>query len=137
MSNTKIIDGKVIAADLRAETAIKVEDFKNKFNKTPTLAVVLVGEDPASQVYVNTKSKMAKEIGMDVEDHFLDTTVSEEKLLELIDKLNNDQKVNGILVQLPLPSHIDSRVIIDAIDPVKDADGFHAINVGRNSIGGD
>ena len=80
---------------------------------------------------------MAKEIGMDVEDHFLDATVSEEKLLELIDKLNNDQKVNGILVQLPLPSHIDSRVIIDAIDPVKDADGFHAINVGRNSIGGD
>ena len=137
MSDAKIIDGKVIAADLRAETAIKVRDFKNKFNKTPTLAVVLVGEDPASQVYVNTKSKMAKEIGMDVEDHFLDVTVSEEKLLELIDKLNNDQKVNGILVQLPLPSHIDSRAIIDAIDPVKDADGFHAINVGRNSIGGD
>jgi methylenetetrahydrofolate dehydrogenase (NADP+)/methenyltetrahydrofolate cyclohydrolase len=80
---------------------------------------------------------MAKEIGMDVDDYFLDVTVSEEKLLELIDKLNNDQKVNGILVQLPLPSHIDSRVIIDAIDPVKDADGFHAINVGRNSIGGD
>ena len=72
MSDAKIIDGKVIAADLRAETAIKVEDFKNKFNKTPTLAVVLVGEDPASQVYVNTKSKMAKEIGMDVGDHFLD-----------------------------------------------------------------
>ena len=137
MSDAKIIDGKVIAADLRAETAVKVEDFKNKFNKTPTLAVVLVGEDPASQVYVNTKSKMAKEIGMDVEDHFLDATVSEEILLELIDKLNNDQKVNGILVQLPLPSHIDSRAIIDAIDPVKDADGFHAINVGRNSIGGD
>ena len=137
MSDTKIIDGKIIAADLRAETAVKVDDFKNKFSKTPTLAVVLVGEDPASQVYVNTKSKMAKEIGMDVEDHFLDTTVSEEKLLELIDKLNSDQKVNGILVQLPLPAHIDSRAIIDAIDPVKDADGFHAINVGRNSIGGD
>ena len=84
MSDTKIIDGKVIAADLRAETAIKVKDFKNKFNKTPTLAVVLVGEDPASQVYVNTKSKMAKEIGMDVEDHFFDTTVSEKNLLELI-----------------------------------------------------
>ena len=106
MSDAKIIDGKVIAADLRAETAVKVKDFKNKFNRTPTLAVVLVGEDPASQVYVNTKSKMAKEIGMDVEDHFLDVTVPEEKLLELIDKLNNDQKVNGILVQLPLPSHL-------------------------------
>ena len=82
--------------------------------------------------------KWPKEIGMDVEDHFFwIPLLSEEKLLKLIDKLNNDQKVNGILVQLPLPSHIDSRVIIDAIDPVKDADGFHAINVGRNSIGGD
>ena len=133
----KIIDGKLIAAELRAETAVKVENFKKEFSKVPTLAVVLVGEDPASQVYVSTKSKMAKEIGMDVEDHYLDVTVSEEKLLEVVNMLNNDQKVNGILVQLPLPSHIDSRLIIDAIDPIKDADGFHAINVGRNSIGGD
>ena len=98
---------------------------------------MLVGEDPASQVYVSTKSKMAKEIGMDVEDHYLDATISEEKLLEVVNMLNNDQKVNGILVQLPLPSHIDSRLIIDAIDPIKDADGFHAVNVGRNSIGGE
>ena len=133
----KIIDGKLIAAELRAETAVKVENFKKEFSKVPTLAVVLVGEDPASQVYVSTKSKMAKEIGMDVEDHYLDATVSEEKLLEVVNMLNNDQKVNGILVQLPLASHIDSRLIIDAIDPIKDADGFHAINVGRNSIGGD
>ena len=133
----KVIDGKLIASELRAETAVKVENFKKEFSKVPTLAVVLVGEDPASQVYVSTKSKMAKEIGMDVEDHYLDVTVSEEKLLEVVNMLNNDQKVNGILVQLPLPSHIDSRLIIDAIDPIKDADGFHAINVGRNSIGGD
>ena len=133
----KVIDGKIIAAELSAETAVKVENFKKEFSKVPTLAVVLVGEDPASQVYVSTKSKMAKEIGMDVEDHYLDVTVSEEKLLEVVNMLNNDQKVNGILVQLPLPSHIDSRLIIDAIDPIKDADGFHAINVGRNSIGGD
>ena len=133
----KVIDGKLIAAELRAETAVKIENFKKEFSKVPTLAVVLVGEDPASQVYVSTKSKMAKEIGMDVEDHYLDATVSEEKLLEVVNMLNNDQKVNGILVQLPLPSHIDSRLIIDAIDPIKDADGFHAINVGRNSIGGD
>ena len=133
----KVIDGKLIAAELRAETAVKVENFKKEFSKVPTLAVVLVGEDPASQVYVSTKSKMAKEIGMDVEDHYLDATVSEEKLLEVVNMLNNDQKVNGILVQLPLPSHIDSRLIIDAIDPIKDVDGFHAINVGRNSIGGD
>ena len=133
----KVIDGKIIAAELRAETAVKVENFKKEFSKVPTLAVVLVGEDPASQVYVSTKSKMAKEIGMDVEDHYLDVTVSEEKLLEVVNMLNNDQKVNGILVQLPLPSHIDSRLIIDAIDPIKDADGFHAVNVGRNSIGGE
>jgi len=133
----KVIDGKLIAAELRAETAVKVENFKKEFSKVPTLAVVLVGEDPASQVYVSTKSKMAKEIGMDVEDHYLDVTVSEEKLLEVVNMLNNDQKVNGILVQLPLPSHIDSRLIIDAIDPIKDADGFHAVNVGRNSIGGE
>ena len=137
MDENKLIDGKKIAADLRAETAVKVEAFKKDFNKVPTLAVVLVGEDPASQVYVKTKTKMAKEIGMDVEDHFLDTGVAEIDLLKLIDDLNKDDKVNGILVQLPLPSHIDSRVIIDSIDPIKDADGFHAINVGRNSIGGE
>ena len=137
MDENKLIDGKKIAADLRAETAVKVEAFKKDFNKVPTLAVVLVGEDPASQVYVKTKTKMAKEIGMDVEDHFLDTSVAESDLLKLIDDLNNDDKVNGILVQLPLPSHIDSRAIIDSIDPIKDADGFHAVNVGRNSIGGE
>ena len=137
MDENKLIDGKKIAADLRAETAVKVEAFKKDFNKVPTLAVVLVGEDPASQVYVKTKTKMAKEIGMDVEDHFLDTNVVETDLLKLIDDLNKDDKVNGILVQLPLPSHLDSRAIIDSIDPIKDADGFHAVNVGRNSIGGD
>ena len=132
-----IIDGKQIAADLRASTKELVTEFIDKYNKAPTLAVVLVGEDPASQVYVKTKTKMAKEIGMNVEDHFFETTVSETDLLDLIHKLNTNKDVNGILVQLPLPDHIDSRVIIDAIDPAKDADGFHAINVGRNSIGGD
>jgi len=137
MSDTKVIDGKQIAADLRLETKDRVTDFQSKYNKVPTLAVVLVGEDPASQVYVNTKTKMAKEIGMDVEDHFLEKTVSEKELLSLIEQLNKNEKVNGILVQLPLPEHMDSRLIIDAIDPIKDADGFHAINVGRNSIGGD
>ena len=137
MAETKLIDGKKIAADLRTETAIKVEAFKKDYGKVPTLAVVLVGEDPASQVYVKTKTKMAKEIGMDVEDHFLDKNVSEADLLKLIDHLNKEVKVNGILVQLPLPPHIDSRAVIDSIDPIKDADGFHAVNVGRNSIGGE
>ncbi len=132
-----IIDGKIIAAEVRAETKQEVEKFVGLYKINPCLAVVLVGENPASQVYVRTKSKMAKEIGMDVEDHIKDTNISEQELIDLINQLNNDKKVNGILVQLPLPDHIDSRVIIDAIDPIKDADGFHALNVGRNSIGGD
>ena len=137
MPETQIIDGKQIAAYLRAETKKRVEEFQAKYHKVPTLAVVLVGEDPASQVYVNTKTKMAKEIGMNVEDHFLEKTVSEKELLSVVEQLNINENVNGILVQLPLPDHMDSRLIIDAIDPIKDADGFHAINVGRNSIGGD
>ena len=132
-----IIDGKIIAAEVRAEAKQEVEKFIGLYKTNPCLAVVLVGENPASQVYVRTKSKMAKEIGMDVEDHIKDKDISEKELINLIDQLNNDKKINGILVQLPLPDHIDSRVIIDAIDPIKDADGFHALNVGRNSIGGD
>ena len=132
-----IIDGKIIAAEVRAEAQIEVKKFVKLYKTNPCLAVVLVGENPASQVYVRTKSKMAKEIGMDVEDHIKDIDISEKELIDLINQLNNNDKVNGILVQLPLPDHIDSRVIIDAIDPIKDADGFHALNVGRNSIGGD
>ena len=132
-----IIDGKIIAAEVRAGAQIEVKKFVELYKTNPCLAVVLVGENPASQVYVRTKSKMAKEIGMDVEDHIKDINISEKELIDLINQLNNNDKVNGILVQLPLPDHIDSRVIIDAIDPIKDADGFHALNVGRNSIGGD
>ena len=132
-----IIDGKIIAAEVRAEAQVEVKKFVELYKTNPCLAVVLVGENPASQVYVRTKSKTAKEIGMDVEDHIKDIDISEKELIDLINQLNNNDKVNGILVQLPLPDHIDSRVIIDAIDPIKDADGFHALNVGRNSIGGD
>ena len=132
-----IIDGKIISAEVRAEAKLEVERFVEQYKTKPCLAVVLVGENPASQVYVRTKSKMAKEIGMDVEDHIKQKDISEEDLIGIINELNNDKRVNGILVQLPLPDHIDSRVIIDAIDPTKDADGFHALNVGRNSIGGD
>tara|TARA_B100001093_G_scaffold369542_1_gene354512 strand:+ start:1823 stop:2710 length:888 start_codon:yes stop_codon:yes gene_type:complete len=132
-----IIDGKIISAEVRAEAKLEVARFFDLYKTSPCLAVVLVGENPASQVYVRTKSKMAKEIGMEVEDHIKTEDISETELIEIINQLNNDKKVNGILVQLPLPPHIDSRVIIDAIDPMKDADGFHALNVGRNSIGGD
>ena len=129
-----IIDGKIISAEVRAEAKLEVARFFDLYKTSPCLAVVLVGENPASQVYVRTKSKMAKEIGMEVEDHIKTEDISETELIEIINQLNNDKKVNGILVQLPLPPHIDSRVIIDAIDPMKDADGFHALNVGRNSI---
>ena len=101
----KIIDGKQIAADLRASTKDLVSEFVDRYNNPPTLAVVLVGEDPASQVYVKTKTKMAKEIGMNVEDHFFEKTVSETELLNLINQLNTSKDVNGILVQLPLPDH--------------------------------
>ena len=132
-----IIDGKIISAEVRAEAKLEVARFVDLYKTSPCLAVVLVGENPASQVYVRTKSKMAKEIGMEVEDHIKTEDISETELIEIINQLNNDKKVNGILVQLPLPPHIDTRVIIDAIDPMKDADGFHALNVGRNSIGGD
>ena len=132
-----IINGKIISAEVRAEAKLEVARFVDLYKTSPCLAVVLVGENPASQVYVRTKSKMAKEIGMEVEDHIKTEDISEIELIEIINQLNNDKKVNGILVQLPLPPHIDSRVIIDAIDPMKDADGFHALNVGRNSIGGD
>ena len=96
-----IIDGKQIAADLRASTKELVKEFIDKYHYPPTLAVVLVGEDPASQVYVKTKTKMAKEIGMNVEDQFFEKTVSETDLLDLIHKLNSSKDVNGILVQLP------------------------------------
>jgi methylenetetrahydrofolate dehydrogenase (NADP+)/methenyltetrahydrofolate cyclohydrolase len=119
-----IIDGKIISAEVRAEAKLEVARFVDLYKTTPCLAVVLVGENPASQVYVRTKSKMAKEIGMEVEDHIKTEDISETELIEIINQLNNDKKVNGILVQLPLPPHIDSRVIIDAIDPMKDADGF-------------
>ena len=107
-----IIDGKIISAEVRAEAKLEVERFVELYKTKPCLAVVLVGENPASQVYVRTKSKMAKEIGMDVEDHIKQKDISEEDLIGIINELNNDKRVNGILVQLPLPDHIDSRVII-------------------------
>ena len=96
-----IIDGKIIAAEVRAEAQIEVKKFVELYKTNPCLAVVLVGENPASQVYVRTKSKMAKEIGMDVEDHIKDIDISEKELIDLINQLNNNDKVNGILVQLP------------------------------------
>lgn len=131
----KIIDGKTIAAELRARIAGEVSRLKSAHGVTPGLAVVLVGANPASEVYVRNKSKAVTEAGMNPVDRHLPETVSEVELLGLIAALNADPKVNGILVQLPLPPQIDSQKVIAAIDPAKDVDGFHPLNVGRLGSG--
>ena len=131
----QIIDGKAFAAKLRAQVAEQVTTLKDAHGITPGLAVVLVGEDPASQVYVRSKGKLTVEVGMNSYEHKLDATTSQEDLLALIDKLNADPEVHGILVQLPLPAHLDSELVINSIDPAKDVDGFHISNVGLLGTG--
>ena len=133
--SARIIDGKAVAEELRHEVAAGVAALKAKHGLTPGLAVVLVGEDPASQVYVRNKGRETNAAGMRSIEHKLPATVSEAALLELIGTLNRDDDVHGILVQLPLPKHIESRKVIEAIDPDKDVDGFHAVNVGRLGLG--
>jgi len=135
MTRAAVIDGKAIAANLRRAIAAGVEVFKRTHGVVPGLAVVLVGEDPASQVYVRTKAKQTREAGMASFEHKLDAATSEAALLDLIADLNRRPDVHGILVQLPLPAHIDTAKVIEAIDPAKDVDGFHPINVGRLAIG--
>ena len=135
MADTTIIDGKAVAEALRTRVEDAVMSLTKDYGLIPGLAVVLVGEDPASQVYVRNKKKQTVEVGMISFDHQLDTNTPEADLLDLIDKLNNDSSVHGILVQLPMPDHIDAEKVIDAIDPTKDVDGFHTINVGRLSTG--
>lgn len=129
-----IINGKEIAADVRAEVAEKVSELKEK-GVFPCLAVILVGENPASVSYVTGKQKALAEVGMIDRSVHLPESTSEEELLELVSKLNNDDSVHGILVQLPLPSHINEEKVLLAIDPKKDVDGFHPINVGNLVIG--
>ena len=131
----QIIDGKAFAARVRAQVADQVAKLKEENGITPGLAVVLVGEDPASQVYVRAKGKQTVEVGMNSYEHKLDVDTSEEELLVLIDKLNTDPDVHGILVQLPLPEHLDEDLVINAIDPTKDVDGFHISNVGLLGTG--
>jgi len=126
----KIIDGKKISEEIIEALAIEVQAFSDSYNTLPGLAVVLVGEDPASEVYVRNKIKRAAEVGIDSTKHLLSVTSSQEELIKTIVQLNNDPAVHGILVQLPLPEHIDATVVIEAIDPAKDVDGFHPINVG-------
>ena len=135
MAGAKIIDGKAIAAEVRRSVAAEVEQMKREVGITPGLAVVLVGEDPASQVYVRNKARQTTEAGMRSFEHRLPASTSEADLLSLIDELNRSKDVHGILVQLPLPPQIDTRKVIEAIDPAKDVDGFHPINVGRLSSG--
>jgi methylenetetrahydrofolate dehydrogenase (NADP+) / methenyltetrahydrofolate cyclohydrolase len=131
----RIIDGKAAAAALRARVAAEVERFRGAAGRAPGLAVVLVGEDPASAVYVRSKGKATIEAGMESFEHRLPTTATQDELVALVDRLNADPAVDGILVQLPLPPQIDERVIITRIDPDKDVDGFHPVNAGRLAIG--
>ena len=130
-----LIDGKAIAAETRAEVARAAAALKAQHGVTPGLHVVLVGEDAASKVYVGSKEKMAAKAGFNSAVHRLDAATSEADLLRLIGDLNRDDAVDGILVQLPLPRHIDANRVIDAIDPDKDVDGFHLVNVGKLSAG--
>ena len=126
-----LIDGKAFAAGLRARVGGEVNRLKADHGVTPGLAVVLVGEDPASQVYVRNKGKQTIEAGMESIEHKLDVSTSEADLLALVDKLNADPAINGILVQLPLPDQIDAQKVLARISPDKDVDGFHTVNVGR------
>jgi len=131
MSEAKIIDGKAFAANLRESLTRKADVLKKEHGLVPGLAVVLVGEDPASQVYVRNKGKQTVEVGYQSFEHKFDATTPEADLLALVEKLNRDDAVHGILVQLPLPDHMDSQKVLDSINPAKDVDGFHAINIGR------
>ena len=132
---TDIIDGKAFAAGLRARVAEAVPAFVANAGRRPGLAVVLVGEDPASQVYVRSKHKATVEAGMESFEHRLSDTASQVELISLVERLNADEAVDGILVQLPLPPQIDEQAVIAAIDPAKDVDGFHIANAGRLAVG--
>ena len=130
-----IIDGKKIAEKLRVELKKKIIEFKATYKSVPGLTVILIGEDPASKIYVKNKQKYAKDIGINSEIIKYQENVDEKTVLDKISKLNNDKKISGILVQLPLPKQINKKKIIDAILPEKDVDGFHPVNVGNLSSG--
>jgi len=135
MSGARVIDGKAIAAKVRAEVAAEIRSLKASHGLTPGLAVVLVGEDPASKVYVKNKAAQTVEAGMSSIEHKLAAETSEAELLGLVDSLNRNPDVHGILVQLPLPKHINAEKVLNALDPNKDVDGFHPVNVGRLWVG--
>ena len=133
----QLIDGKALAAAIRSEVTDGVTVFLNAHGRRPSLRVVLVGDNPASQSYVRGKARAAEEVGIDAETLLQPADLSQEALLELVTSLNSDASVDGILVQLPLPDHIDEAAVIRAIDPAKDVDGFHPENVGRLTLGED
>src|SRR4051794_22317004 len=133
--NAKIIDGKAIAAELRVKVAGEVKRLTTQHGITPGLAVVLAGNNPASESYVGSKAKATVETGMKSFDHRLPDSVSQAELMALVRQLNADPAVHGILVQLPLPKQIDAQEVLDAVDPRKDVDGFHPINAGRLASG--
>ncbi len=135
MTADKLIDGKAFALGLRQRVAAGVPGFAEATGRKPGLAVVLVGDDPASQVYVRSKKKATVEAGMESFEHRLPDDVAQRDLIALVERLNADDAVDGILVQLPLPSHIDDKAVIAAIDPAKDVDGFHVVNAGRLAVG--
>ncbi len=137
MSDAQIIDGKAFAAALRERVGQVVTGLQATHGATPGLAVVLVGEDPASEVYVRNKGRQTSECGMRSIEHKLPADTDQQTLLDLIADLNGDDGVDGILVQLPLPDQVDPQAVLNAIDPAKDVDGFHVINVGRLATGGD
>ena len=130
-----IIDGKTIAADLRAAVKMQTAHLRTTHGIVPGLAVVLIGDHPASQSYVASKSRAVTEVGMRPFDHYLPANVSEAELLALIQNLNADPAVHGVLVQMPLPRHLDAKLVVASIDPDKDVDGFHPLNAGRLCIG--
>jgi 5,10-methylene-tetrahydrofolate dehydrogenase/Methenyl tetrahydrofolate cyclohydrolase len=135
MTLGKEIDGKAFAATLRGRIAETVPGFVEQTGRKPGLAVVLVGEDPASSVYVRSKGKATVEVGMNSLEFKRPATISQEELIELVEELNADDSVDGILVQLPLPDHLDDKAVIATIDPAKDVDGFHVVNAGKLAVG--
>ena len=131
MTKAKIINGKQVAADVRKHVALGVQKRVTQGQRPPGLAVILVGEDPASSVYVRNKTKACDEVGFHSEQFHLEANTSQKDLIDLVDQLNNNPAIDGILVQLPLPQHINAEEILEAIQPDKDVDGFHPYNVGR------
>ncbi len=130
-----IIDGKAVAKDVRTEVAAQVEEFAKTCGFPPGLAVVIVGDDPASRVYVDGKKKMCQALGIHSEEVALPATATQEQLLSVVRQLNENRRIHGILVQLPLPDHLDEGQVLEAIDPRKDVDGFHPVNVGKLLVG--